>query len=122
MTGVLEARQDDVERLWSAEPLPFAESEQALLLGHPLHPTPKGLCGRLAQFTPELRPQFPLHWLSVDAERVVHDSAVGAPAPELAAPLLGRALRSRAGSCSPRTRGRPATSRAPRRSCSRAAT
>ena len=27
--------------------------------GHPLHPTPKGLCGRLRQYTPELQPQLP---------------------------------------------------------------
>jgi siderophore synthetase component len=91
VTSVLERRQEDVERLWSAAPLPFAESEQALLLGHPLHPTPKGLSGRLARYTPELRPRFKLHWLSVAAERVAHDSATGTPAPELAARLLGRA-------------------------------
>ena len=94
VTRILDARGDDVDRLWSADPLPFEESEQALLLGHPLHPTPKGLCGRLARFTPELRPQFPLHWLSVAAERVVHDSATGVPAPELAARLLGRQRRA----------------------------
>jgi siderophore synthetase component len=89
VAGFLDARRDDVERLWSAEPLGFADSEQALLLGHPLHPTPKGLAGRLARFAPELRPHFPLHWLSVAAERVVHDSATGTPAPALAARLLG---------------------------------
>ena len=87
---VLEARGPDVERLWSARPLRFEESEQALLLGHPLHPTPKGLCGRLRQYTPELAPRFRLHWLSVDADVVAHDSATGTPAPELAAQLLGR--------------------------------
>ena len=91
VSTVLEARGDDVERLWSAQPLRFEESEQALLLGHPLHPTPKGLCGRLRQYTPELRPQFRLHWLSVDADIVAHDSATGTPAPELAARLLGSA-------------------------------
>ncbi|HWK30135.1 MAG TPA: GNAT family N-acetyltransferase [Solirubrobacter sp.] len=87
---VLEARADDVERLWSAEPLTFEETEQALLLGHPLHPTPKGLSGRLGRYTPELRPRFQLHWLSVNADLVAHDSATGTPAPELAARLRGR--------------------------------
>ena len=65
------------------------ETEQALLLGHPLHPTPKGLCGRLARVRARAAAAFPLHWLSVDAERVEHDSATGTPAPELAARLLG---------------------------------
>ena len=90
VTAILEARGDEVERLWSAGPLRFEESEQALLLGHPLHPTPKGLCGRLRQYTPELTPRFRLHWLSVDADIVAHDSATGTPAPELAARLFGR--------------------------------
>ncbi len=90
VTRILEARADDVERLFAADPLAFEDTEQALLLGHPLHPTPKGLCGRLASFTPELRPQFQLHWLSVAAERVEHDSALAVSAPELVARLLGR--------------------------------
>jgi siderophore synthetase component len=91
VSTILEVRRDDVERLWSAQPLRFEETEQALLLGHPLHPTPKGLCGRLRRHTPELTPHFRLHWLSVDADIVAHDSATGTPAPELAARLLGRA-------------------------------
>jgi len=86
----LEQRAADVERLWGAEPLGFIATDQALLLGHPLHPTPKGLSGSLARYAPELQPQFPLHWLSVAADRVVHDSATGTPAPALAAQLLGR--------------------------------
>ncbi len=90
VTSILDERRDDVARLWSADPLPFEESEQALLLGHPLHPTPKGLSGRLAAYAPELRPHFPLHWLSVNEDLIVHDSATGTPAPELAARLLGR--------------------------------
>ena len=90
VTTILEAREGDIERLWSAEPLTFEASEQALLLGHPLHPTPKGLPGRLSAYTPELRPHFPLHWLSVNEDLIVHDSASGTPAPEMAARLLGR--------------------------------
>jgi siderophore synthetase component len=89
VTQVLDERGGDVERLWSTDPLPFAETEQALLLGHPLHPTPKGLT--LADHMPERRARFQLHWLSVDAARVVHDSAVGVPAPQLVAALAGRA-------------------------------
>lgn len=90
VTAILETREREVERLWSAEPLRFEESEQALLLGHPLHPTPKGLSGRLRRYTPELRPRFPLHWLSVDADIVAHDSATGTAAPRIAEQLLGR--------------------------------
>ena len=88
VTAVLDARAGDVERLWSAAPLSFEETEQALLLGHPLHPTPKGLSGNLV---PELQPRFQLHWLSVDAGIVAHDSAGGTPAPQLAEQLRGSA-------------------------------
>lgn len=85
----VEARSDDLERLFAAAPLPFIDTDQALVLGHPLHPTPKGLSGRLAKYAPELQPQFPLHWLSVAQEHVVHDSATGTPAPQIADALLG---------------------------------
>lgn len=47
----------------------FLDGEQALLLGHPLHPTPKsreGLTGAAARScSPELRGSFPLHWFAV---------------------------------------------------------
>ncbi|OON75155.1 IucA/IucC family protein [Streptomyces tsukubensis] len=57
----------------------FLAAEQALLLGHPLHPTPKSREGlseaenRL--YSPELRGAFPLHWLAVDASVLSSDSA-----------------------------------------------
>lgn len=86
----VEARTPDLDRLFSAEPLSFIETDQALVLGHPLHPTPKGLTGSLAPYAPELQPQFPLHWLSVDHALVAHDSAAGTPAPRIAEQLLGR--------------------------------
>lgn len=85
----VEARADDLDRLFAPEPLSFIDTDQALVLGHPLHPTPKGLSGDLAPYAPELRPRFPLHWLSVDARAVVHDSATGTPAPAMAESLLG---------------------------------
>ncbi|MBE2314576.1 GNAT family N-acetyltransferase [Solirubrobacter sp. CPCC 204708] len=87
--GYVEARTPDLDRLFAPEPLSFIDSDQALVLGHPLHPTPKGLSGRLAQYAPELQPHFPLHWLSVESRLVVHDSATGTPAPQLAEQLLG---------------------------------
>ncbi|MFE0643527.1 IucA/IucC family protein [Streptomyces sp. NPDC058877] len=57
----------------------FLAAEQSLLLGHPLHPTPKsreGLSeaeGRL--YSPEVRGSFPLHWMAVDRSLLATDSA-----------------------------------------------
>ncbi|MEW2528762.1 IucA/IucC family protein [Streptomyces sp. NPDC047071] len=48
----------------------FLAAEQSLLLGHPLHPTPKSREGlsrtESRLYSPELRGSFPLHWLAVD--------------------------------------------------------
>jgi siderophore synthetase component len=68
------------ERPGPAEPeLPFLDSEQALILGHPLHPTPKGREGltdtESAAYSPEQRGSFPLHWLAVDPSLLATDSA-----------------------------------------------
>ncbi|MGW1511922.1 IucA/IucC family protein [Streptomyces sp. NPDC002394] len=57
----------------------FLAAEQSLLLGHPLHPTPKsreGLSeaeGRI--YSPELHGSFPLHWFAVDRTLLATDSA-----------------------------------------------
>jgi siderophore synthetase component len=57
----------------------FLAAEQALVLGHPLHPTPKGRDGlseaenRL--FSPERRGSFPLHWIAVAPSVLAADSA-----------------------------------------------
>ncbi|SNR45855.1 Siderophore synthetase component [Haloechinothrix alba] len=52
---------------------PFLEGEQALVLGHPLHPAPKSRLGlsesEACRISPELRGRFPLHWFA--AERSV---------------------------------------------------
>ena len=49
---------------------PFLAAEQALVLGHPLHPAPKSRLGLsdtdAARFSPELRGSFPLHWFAAD--------------------------------------------------------
>ncbi|MFI6789551.1 IucA/IucC family protein [Nonomuraea sp. NPDC050383] len=46
----------------------FLDAEQALLLGHPFHPAPKSReeasTGDLAEYSPELRGSFPLHWFA----------------------------------------------------------
>ncbi|MCS0605730.1 iron transporter [Streptomyces sp. LP11] len=57
----------------------FLSAEQALLLGHPLHPTPKSREGLTEsegrRYSPELRGAFPLHWLAVAPALLAADSA-----------------------------------------------
>ncbi|MET9824143.1 IucA/IucC family protein [Streptomyces sp. NPDC006349] len=76
----------------------FLAAEQALLLGHPLHPTPKSREGlteaEARRYSPELRGSFPLHWLAVAPSVLAADSAWterGRPvsAPRLTARLSG---------------------------------
>ncbi|MEE1926620.1 IucA/IucC family protein [Streptomyces sp. TRM 70351] len=81
---------------------PFLTGEQALVLGHPMHPAPKsreGLCEEEdARYSPELRGAFPLHWLAVERSVLAADSAWtegGRPVPaeRLTARLAGDGLR-----------------------------
>ncbi|MFC9849060.1 IucA/IucC family protein [Streptomyces sp. NPDC060223] len=83
------------------EPDLFLTAEQALLLGHPLHPTPKsreGLSEAEARlYSPELRGSFPLHWMAVAPSLLATDSAWterGRPVPaeQLTARLAGAGL------------------------------
>ncbi|MFP1629167.1 IucA/IucC family protein [Streptomyces sp. 5K101] len=57
----------------------FLDAEQSLLLGHPLHPTPKSREGlsdaECRLYSPELYGSFPLHWWAVDRSVLVADSA-----------------------------------------------
>ncbi|MFE3019069.1 IucA/IucC family protein [Streptomyces sp. NPDC059256] len=65
------------------EPAPpadlFLTAEQSLLLGHPLHPTPKSREGftasELPRYSPEAYGSFPLHWLAVDRSVLASESA-----------------------------------------------
>ncbi|MFF9818066.1 IucA/IucC family protein [Streptomyces sp. NPDC014006] len=79
----------------------FLSAEQALTLGHPLHPTPKSREGlseaenRL--YSPELYGSFPLHWIAVAPSVLATDSAWTergriVPAARLTARLAGPAL------------------------------
>ncbi|POX41039.1 iron transporter, partial [Streptomyces sp. Ru73] len=79
----------------------FLEGEQSLVLGHPLHPTPKsreGLSeGELHAYSPELRGSFPLHWLAVHRSVLAMESAWtvsgrSVPADRLTARLAGDGL------------------------------
>ncbi|MBT2468349.1 iron transporter [Streptomyces sp. ISL-66] len=57
----------------------FLTAEQSLLLGHPLHPTPKSREGlseaEVRRYSPELHGSFPLHWLAVAPAALATDSA-----------------------------------------------
>ncbi|MEV6286924.1 IucA/IucC family protein [Kribbella sp. NPDC051770] len=65
------------------DPGRFLAHEQALLVGHQLHPAPKsrdGLSGAdLAAYSPELGGRFAVHWFEVDQELVSSDQVAGAP-------------------------------------------
>ncbi|WP_019547276.1 IucA/IucC family protein [Streptomyces sulphureus] len=82
----------------------FLEAEQALVFGHPLHPTPKsreGLSeGEARLYSPELRGSFPLHWYAADpslieSESAWHEDDRTVPASELTARLAGADVRAR---------------------------
>ncbi|MCD7443150.1 iron transporter [Streptomyces lincolnensis] len=79
----------------------FLAAEQALVLGHPLHPTPKSREGlseaEAPLYSPELRGSFRLHWLAVAPSVLATDSAWterGRPvgAAQLTARLAGAGL------------------------------
>ncbi|MEU8543337.1 IucA/IucC family protein [Streptomyces sp. NPDC048717] len=74
----------------------FLTAEQSLLLGHPLHPTPKSREGlsdsEARRYSPETHGSFPLHWMAVDPRVLAADSAWTeqgrpVPAPRLTAGL-----------------------------------
>ncbi len=71
----------------------FLAAEQSLLLGHPLHPTPKSRDGlgpaQSAAYSPELHGSFQLHWYAVDRELLAAGSALTESADRITAQLLG---------------------------------
>ncbi|MFF2354243.1 IucA/IucC family protein [Kitasatospora sp. NPDC058115] len=70
----------------------FLAAEQSLLLGHPMHPTPKSRDGlgpaQSAAYSPELHGSFQLHWWAVDRELLAAGSAVAEDAERITARLL----------------------------------
>ncbi len=81
---------------------PFLDAEQALVLGHPLHPAPKSREGlseaEIRAYSPETRGAFRLHWMAVDRSILAGDSAWtesgrAVPAERLTARLAGGGLR-----------------------------
>jgi siderophore synthetase component len=85
------------ERRDAPEPPPgtttFLDAEQALLLGHPLHPTPKSREGigdtEAAAYSPELRGAVRLHWFGVHPDIAASDSALPVPAARITGALRG---------------------------------
>ncbi|MFM9595489.1 IucA/IucC family protein [Streptomyces scabiei] len=79
----------------------FRAAEQGLVLGHPLHPTPKSRDGlseiEARLYSPESRGSFPLNWLAVAPSVLSADSAWTergrvVPADQLTARLAGPGL------------------------------
>ncbi|MFI0878611.1 IucA/IucC family protein [Streptomyces parvus] len=70
----------------------FLTAEQSLLLGHPLHPTPKSREGlsesESRRYSPELHGSFPLHWFAVERSLAATDSAWTEDGPATAEELL----------------------------------
>jgi siderophore synthetase component len=75
--GFLAARREAPEPAAAGDL--FLEAEQALVLGHPAHPTPKSREGlsdaESRAYSPESRGCFPLHWMAVDPSVLAADSA-----------------------------------------------
>lgn len=61
---------------------PLLESEQSLLWGHPMHPSPKSRHGvpmdELLACSPEVGARFPLHWFRVDSRLLRHQGEIEA--------------------------------------------
>ena len=57
----------------------FIQSEQALILGHSMHPSPKSRQGFIQSdwqlYSPETQSTFKMHFLYIHPDQVVHDSA-----------------------------------------------
>ncbi|MFE9687261.1 IucA/IucC family protein [Streptomyces sp. NPDC006285] len=79
----------------------FLSAEQSLLLGHPLHPTPKSREGLSSAenrlYSPETRGSFALHWMAVAPSVLATDSAWTergrlVPAEQLTSRLAGAGL------------------------------
>ncbi|WP_448215481.1 IucA/IucC family protein [Endozoicomonas sp. 2B-B] len=77
MASVLELRKNELDQLFSGC-TDFQSSEQALLAGHSVHPTPKSRDQFTAEdsqrYIPEYGNSFQLHWFSIDANLLEADS------------------------------------------------
>ncbi|MDQ1914170.1 IucA/IucC family protein [Paenibacillus sp. GD4] len=75
---IVAARAEDIQELYGWEG-DFLTAEQALVFGHQLHPTPKSRSGiseeQLADYSPELKGRFKLHYFRAHRSIVREDSA-----------------------------------------------
>lgn len=80
----LDFRQSDLDRI-TALKQNFIDSEQALVLGHSMHPSPKSRQGFVQQdwkvFSPETQSTFKMHFLYVHPDYIAHDNAHNIPVP-----------------------------------------
>jgi siderophore synthetase component/RimJ/RimL family protein N-acetyltransferase len=90
-TTILQRRWSGLDAVFAAKGA-FLAAEQDLLLGHPLHPTPKSRTGirpdDLAAVSPETRGAVRLHFLALEADAVHEASAIASAASELVRDLL----------------------------------
>ncbi|MFS0902881.1 IucA/IucC family siderophore biosynthesis protein [Priestia aryabhattai] len=82
----IEKRQEELEACYKWDKT-FLESEQSLLIGHQLHPTPKSRQGILPEeeevFGPEVNGKFQLHYFRAHESLVVEQSAGNQTASQL---------------------------------------
>ncbi|GAB2908171.1 IucA/IucC family protein [Rheinheimera gaetbuli] len=87
MTQYLQARYDD-PALHSAR---FIDTEQSILFGHWLHPTPKSRQGmhrwQHAHYAPELKGRFKLHFFAAAAHLVIQNSVLAQSAEQIVADI-----------------------------------
>ncbi|MFT4036465.1 MAG: IucA/IucC family protein, partial [Patulibacter sp.] len=80
IAAFLASRPDQLDAPAPASASSFIATEQSLLLGHQLHPTPKSRGefspADLRRYSPETQGRFQLAWLAVDPSLVQHGSAV----------------------------------------------
>lgn len=92
MTRYLQARQGDDTLVGDS----FIESEQSLLYGHWLHPTPKSRQGMAEwlqeSYSPELGGQFQLHYFAVKSCYVKQDSVAAQDAETILRGVLGNGI------------------------------
>lgn len=90
--GILENRSQNYEECYQTEKT-FLQSEQSLLIGHQLHPTPKSIQGidedETYIFSPERKGAFQLHYFLAKEELVEEDSA----APQTATSMIKEELK-----------------------------
>lgn len=100
MAQYLQARYDDPARQSSR----FIDTEQSILFGHWLHPTPKSRQGmhrwQHGQYAPELKGQFKLHFFAAAPNLVIQNSVLAQTAEQIVADIASResdeALRNQA--------------------------